>query len=135
MRPRRTLVLSLLPLTVLWSCIVRGKVTARDVPVTPAPHRFISTRVKAHLADGTTVVYLHGMEIEGHWLLGDGTRYDLTLRESAAVDSLPLDSVVAMESFHETVRPVETVLFSSVAVGGLLFAIVIYAYSRPGYAA
>ena len=114
---RRTVVLLVLPLAVLWSCaIVRGKVAARDISTTrAAPHRFLYTRVKAHLTDGSTVVYLRGVEIADPWLLGVGTRYDLALRGSP-VDSLPLDSVVAMESFHETVRPVETVLLSGGAV-------------------
>src|SRR5512134_715403 len=100
----------------LSACIVRGTST-NDVPIgddgTP---RRIETRVKAHLADGSTVVYPGGVELVGGTVIGSGTRYGLALTDSQRVDSLPLDSVVAMESFHTKVRPVETVLVSALGV-------------------
>jgi hypothetical protein len=59
-------------------------------------------------------------------VIGSGTRYGLALTDSQRVDSLPLDSVVAMESFHTNVRPVETILvsaFATAAAGAAAIAI------------
>lgn len=100
----------------LSACIVRGTST-NDVPLRDAatPRR-IETRVKAHLADGSTVVYPRGLQLVGGAVIGSGTRFGLALTDSQHVDSLPLDSVVAMESFHTKVRPVETVLVSALGV-------------------
>ena len=100
----------------LSACFVFRGTSTDDVSLTDAgASRRIQTRVKAHLADGSTVVYPRGVELTGGTVVGSGTRYNFALTDSTPVDSLPLDSVVAMESFHTTVRPVETVLVSGLA--------------------
>jgi hypothetical protein len=85
--------------------VVSGCVwTARRVDVVPIvagnEARAIVNPVKAHLKDGSTVVFLKGVSISGGSLRGVGTRYDLTLSKETPVTVVPLDTVAALESFR-----------------------------------
>ena len=81
----------------------------------------VTSPVKAHLKDGSTVVYSNGVTVSGGMLRGAGTRYDLALLQSAGVDSIPLDSVVGMESFQTRVNGARTAILTTLAtVGGVL---------------
>lgn len=103
---------------VLTSCfIVRGTDTSA-VSTTKGTSYAVLTRVKAHLVDGSTVLYANGLTVRSDTVHGHGTRFNLALVESGTVQVLPLDSIVAMESFHESVRPGQTFLISTVATVG-----------------
>ena len=73
--------------------------------------------VKAHLSDGSTVVFLDGVDVVRDTLRGDGMRYSLALKDSAAVTSLALDSVVGMEVFRTRVDVGMSVVVSVLATG------------------
>lgn len=83
----------------------------------------IQTPVKAHLRDGSTVLYRAGVLLARDTLRGRGVRYGLTLRDSTAVSVVPLDSVVAMESFRRATNGAATAIVSTLATAtGLLAA-------------
>src|SRR5438874_1716798 len=82
----------------------------------------IQTPVKAHLRDGSTVLYQAGVLLARDTLRGPGVRYGLTLRDSAAVSVVPLDSVVAMESFRRATDGVPTTIVSTLATAAGLVA-------------
>src|SRR6266699_3717473 len=69
----------------------------------------IQTPVKAHLRDGSTVLYRAGVLLAHDTLRGPGVRYGVMLRDSATVSVVPLDSVVAWalqsEGFSYTLGP------------------------------
>jgi hypothetical protein len=73
--------------------------------------------VKAHLSDGSTVVFPDGVAVVRDTLRGDGMRYSLALKDSAAVTSLALDSVVGMEVFRTRVDVGTSVAVSVLATG------------------
>jgi len=101
-------------------------------PTTPADSVIVQTPVKAHLADGSTVVFRNGVRIVGGVAWGLGMRYDLALRDSAPVARLALDSVVGMESFRTTIDPVPTILVSGLAMfGAALGAVAIACLADP----
>ena len=64
--------------------------------------------VKAHLKDGSTIVYPKGMSISGHVVHRAGVRHDLTLSQSTNVDNVPVESVVGMEGFRTEVKGPES---------------------------
>ena len=99
------------------SCILISQRVAVQ-SVSPGQATVITTPVKAHLKDGTTVVYPNGVTVVGQSLRGSGTHYDLTLAGSVRVRNIPLDSVVAMESFRTDTNIVQTVAFSTLASVG-----------------
>lgn len=122
------------------ACVVSRGVKVE--PLTPAAVTRVTSPVKAHLKDGSTVVFPNGVALEGRFLEGDGTRYDLSLQSSQPVSSVPLDDVAAMESFHNDVNgPASGVLTllgtAATVVGAAALAVAIFGscptvYSEPG---
>jgi len=82
----------------------------------------LETPVKAHLRDGSTVLYRSGVLLARDTLRGPGVRYGLTLRDSSAASVVPLDSVLAMESFRRATNGSRTAIASTLATAGLLAA-------------
>ena len=108
----------LLSLLLLTSCAVH------DLDVTPVNREStepvtVSSPVKAHLIDGSTVVFEQGITVANGRVTGDGRKFDLTLDTSVRVTSIPLDDVAAMESYQTPVNTGKTVAASAgVTAGG-----------------
>lgn len=102
---------------------------SRRVDVQPIAVRdgiTVKSPVKAHLKDGSTVVYANGVNVSDGALKGPGVRYDITLKQSTVVDSVPLDRVVGMESFRTAVNGAQTAIVSTLAsVGAFLGSVVL----------
>lgn len=111
-------------LVVLSACIIYRNVKVDPVarPATAADTVDVQSPVKAHLFDGSTVVFRRGVRVMGNTVSGAGMRYGLTLRDSSMVTDLSLDSVVGMESFRTEVNGGKTVLVSTVATGLAMIA-------------
>ena len=60
----------------------------------------VRSPVKAHLVDGSTVVFSDGIVMDDSLVTGAGERYDIRLNPVGTVDGIALDSVLAMESFR-----------------------------------
>lgn len=116
---------AVLPLVLLVSaCFIYRNVRVESLerPGTAGDSVSVTSPVKAHLVDGSTVVFRHGVRVVGGTVWGAGTRYGLALRDSAAVTSLALDSVVGMESFRTQVDAPTTILVSTLATIGTIGA-------------
>jgi len=75
----------------------------------------VESPVKAHLANGFTIVYPNGISVVGDTVRGTGTRYDLQLGDATPISQVPLDSVVAMESFETQVDAGTSIAVSTLA--------------------
>ncbi len=84
----------------------------------PSDAVVVTSPVKAHLKDGSTVVYAKGVTVSGGTLLGAGARYDLALKQSSNVNTIPLNSVVGMESFQTHVNGVKTAIVTTLVTAG-----------------
>jgi hypothetical protein len=110
--------------------IVRG-VSVEDVSRTSDSVQ-VRTPVKAHLVDGSTVVYRNGVVVARGKLTGAGTRYGLTLGQPTPITELPLDSIVALESFRTRTNVGATVGISTLATVGVIGAsIAVYCAIDP----
>src|SRR2546426_8631960 len=89
----------------------------------------VQTPVKAHLRDGSTILYRAGVLLFRDTLRGRGVRYGLTLRYSTALSVVPLDSVVAMESFRRATNGAPSVILSTLATGAGLVAAAVAAFA------
>lgn len=89
------------------------------------PHQptSVSTPVKAHLLDGSTVVFQAGIDADSQSIKGTGYRYDLALRDSMLITSIPLDSVVGMEVFEQTTNDPASLVMTLVATAGAGLAV------------
>lgn len=95
------------------ACVFRS-VETRDLPKTVPT--VVSTPVKVHLLDGSTVIYAAGAEIgNGRISGGGGVRHDIAGRSATAL-SVPLDSVVGVETFKDKINMPATVLGSATAL-------------------
>lgn len=93
---------------VVTACAVRTlEVTPIDGAATEAIT--VSSPVKAHLIDGSTIVFEKGVTVADGMVMGDGRKYDLTLKDSVRVSSIPLDDIAAMESYQTPLQKAESV--------------------------
>lgn len=82
----------------------------------------VESPVKAHLEDGSTVVYSNGVTIEDGIVKGQGIKYDITLDHSERVTEVDLDEVAAMESYQTPVNTGATVVGSAAVTAGAVVA-------------
>lgn len=80
--------------------------------------RVIRSSVKAHMADGSTVLFPDGVTIDPARVTGSGDRYDIRLSPVGSVSGVERDSVVAMERFRTVVDGDRTVAYN--ALPGLI---------------
>jgi hypothetical protein len=100
--------------TLLANCFLVRKVRVDEVraPIQDSIH--VKTPAKAHLLDGSTVLYHNGVSIRQGHLVGTGQRYGLRLQFTEVVQSVPLDSLVGMESYRKATDALGTVGLSLV---------------------
>lgn len=75
------------------------KFSYQPIPVDGGPQS-VESPVKAHLLDGSTIVFPGGVTIGDDRVSGQGVRYDIRLNPLGSVVAVALDSVLAMESFR-----------------------------------
>ena len=98
----------------LVSCVVTNlKITAVEYEETESPIT-VESPVKAHLVDGSTVVFPNGVTIEDGIVKGQGFKYDITLDHGERVTEVDFDEVAAMESYQTPVNTGATIIYSSV---------------------
>ena len=110
--------------------------------VAPGTGTVVGTRSRAHLLDGSTVVFPSGFRVEGSRVTANGapaTRYYLRLDQGEAVAGVPLDSIAGMESYTGTTNASASLLVSllgtgAVAFGGALLAAAIFGSCPTMYA-
>ena len=127
---------SLLPLIMLTTgaCTV-GRVAVADLHASPPQEGTRTTaHVRAHLVDGSTVVFRHGASFERGRIRGVGERWALGAFAPVRAREVTMDSVVAMEAFHRHIHRKRTMLANVPTAYALLVAIV-GAYGMRGYRA
>ncbi|WP_310568866.1 hypothetical protein [Gemmatimonas sp.] len=116
----------------------RTEVRAVERPAAGAPTR-ITSPIKAHLKDGSTVVFRTGATVTRDSLTGEGRRYTLHNGIPRVDDSVPMDSVVGVETFENKVNAVPTVVASvagtvAAGFGALILGIAIFGSCPTVYA-
>ena len=75
-------------------------VASREVPV-PGQPVVVRAPAKAHLLDGSVVVFNQGFESRADTIYGRGVRYDLLRRDATEVEAVPIESIGAIERYDE----------------------------------
>ena len=102
-----------LGLTLLLSACVVHRLEVAPVNISEGAPIAITTPVKAHLNDGSTVVFASGINVSENTIRGDGILYDLTLENSREVTEISVDDVAAMESYQTPVSTGATAVAST----------------------
>src|SRR5437867_5018692 len=97
----------------LAACITYRRVEVK--PLNPRATAAVHSPVRAHLADGSTIVYPGGVTVRGDALTGAGSRFAPGSSSGAPVNSIALDSVVGMEAFETDTLVGRTFLASTAA--------------------
>src|SRR5205823_3521414 len=86
-------------ISILAACTLQKPVVDQldphTMPVT------VRSSVKAHLFDGSTVIYPHGVYVANNAVIGVGRRYSVGSSMSTNVTRLSLDSIVGMEAYSK----------------------------------
>jgi hypothetical protein len=128
LRSRTILTLSAAGLIVV-GCIISS--TTRPASIPPGgPQRDVRTPIKAHMIDGSVVLFPAGATISPNSVYGTGQRYDATRTGVQQVSTVPMDSVLGFETYERQINPGRTLLYgtgsfalSVVAIAGLSVAI------------
>jgi len=133
----------ILPSIIILSVFVVTACAVRNLEITPINIETtepitVSSPVKAHLIDGSTVVFEDGVTVAQGQVTGDGRKYDLALDTSVPVSSIALDEVAAMESYQTPVQPGETAALNVsgapfVALGALMLLLLAAGATVAGF--
>jgi hypothetical protein len=104
----------------LCACFPIRYLQVEPVDVTPNDTVTITTPVKAHLVDGSTVVFEKGIKVVEGQITGEGFRYDVALEVRDPVVQLSLEEVAAMESFQ---TPINTGATAAASTGATVFGV------------
>jgi hypothetical protein len=103
------------------ACFIVRRTTIEPVPGLGSTDSVrVWSPVKAHLLDGSTVQFPAGVYVARGVVRGDGLRFGLTLQQAGTVSSLPLDSILGMETYRSTVDGAATVGISLLATAGTI---------------
>lgn len=123
-------------LTLRWRRAARAVVTLVLLGATSCIHTFyksdvrevqapggarvdtIQTRVKVHMHDGATVLFANGATVSSTEIRGAGAHYALFSSAPVARASVPLDSVVGVESYEGSISAAPSVIVSLAATAG-----------------
>ncbi|HZD80077.1 MAG TPA: hypothetical protein VE646_08555 [Actinomycetota bacterium] len=111
--------LALAAATGLAACVVIFRHPDVAPVETTADSVAIRSPVKAHRVDGATVIYEDGVVLVRDTLRGNGVSYDLRLSPSRSVPLLPVDSVVALESYQTRVNAAASIIVSTILTAPL----------------
>ena len=126
----------------LTGCVVFWKANPKPVRDTAGQlsPTIIRTPVKAHLKDGSTLIFPNGAQVDATRLSGEGGRHYAFMRDVATDRAaVPLDSVVGIETFDRKVLVAPTAVLAigstALAVAGTgLLAIAIFGSCPTVYA-
>lgn len=102
---------------IIASCIVH-RVDVVPVDVSAETPIEISSPVKAHLFDGSTVVFPEGVNVYDGSVHGKGEMFNIALENNRFINEIALDEVAAMESFQTPVSTGATAAASTVSAAG-----------------
>ncbi len=124
---RPTLVVGLVAVTLSTAACVNLFWTTQVRPVdrpasATAEATAVQSAVKVHLKDGSTVIFREGALVSHDRISGAGESFALLQGVSVPRSSVPMDSVVGVESFETKLLAVPTVLVSTAATVAGLFA-------------
>ena len=107
------------------SAVISGCIISRGTAVEPVAYMgsdstFVESPVKAHLSDGSTVVFQKGATVVRNRVYGNGVRYGPMLQLVGRTSAIPLDSVIGMETFRTEVNGLKTIGYSVLATAATL---------------
>lgn len=124
MSPVRRLGTVLVAMTLVAGCVISRTTHVDAVKLQRADSVRVQSPVRAHLLDGSSVVFRYGMTVIRDTLVGDGTHFDAVLSKETPRARVPLDSVVGAETLRSTTNAGRTLMYSAMATMGTVVGLV-----------
>lgn len=105
------------------ACFLSTSVQGSRITVARPDSATVPGPIKAHLIDGSIVVFPNGLRVMRNEAIGEGWRYAPSLHDSTFVHGFAVDSVAAMEAFHNDYDVVRSVLVSAIAISAASLAV------------
>ena len=104
---------------------ISGCVISRGTKVEAFDHRssdstHVESPLKAHLSDGSTVVFERGATVVRDHVYGKGVRFGPVLEVVGEVRAIPLDSVIGMETYRTEISAGKTLGYSVLATAATI---------------
>ena len=104
---------------------ITGCIISRGAAVEPLDRRTsdsttVESPVKAHLSDGSTIVFAEGATVVRDRVYGKGVRYGPVMQLIGPTSQIPLDSVIGMETFRTEISGAKTVGYSLLATAATI---------------
>ncbi len=113
---RKTIPALLATTALAGGCLIQQPVVKSLDPA--AVTQTTQTPVKAHLKDGSTIIYAYGVARRGDAIITPGVRYLLGSSTPVSANTIPLDSIVGMELYSRNVNVPASVALSLVGTAG-----------------
>jgi hypothetical protein len=101
-------------------CIISRGVAVERLARSGADSATVKSPVKAHLSDGSIVVFAKGATVARNVVSGEGEQYSATLHPIGRMDSIPLDRVVGMETYRTEYDGAKTAIYSTLATAATI---------------
>jgi hypothetical protein len=99
------------------ACVVVSTTTDRKmVDATDVAGTHVSAPMKAHMRDGSVVVFEQGATVGAKDVSGTGKAFDVARRAMKLVDGVPLDSVLGFEVYSRRINPIRTLVYAPVTL-------------------
>ena len=116
----RWLVMLLATLAVAGACVISRGVRVDGVRYGSSDSVHVSSALKAHLSDGSTIVFPDGALVAHNTVYGTGKRYSPQRVHVGPVSTIPLDSIIGMETFTTEHDAGKTFLYSTLATAAVI---------------
>jgi len=92
--------------TTITSCYyIHTKVHSINTENIQESKKFVIKKpTKAHLTDGSLIVFEKGLEIKNNTLKGEGIRYDLSRQNQYPFSEVTMDSVVCLKQYKKGIQ-------------------------------
>jgi hypothetical protein len=119
-RSARWFTVGVIAFAVLGGCVISRGVSVRPLSMSGSDSATVKSPVKAHLNDGSIVVFAKGATVAHEWVTGPGEHFSGTLRSIGRMDSVPLAQVIGMETYRTEYNQGKTVMYSTLATAAVI---------------
>ncbi len=107
--------------TTITSCYIHTKVHSINTENIRESKKFVIKKpTKAHLTDGSLIVFEKGLEIKNNTLIGEGIRYDLSRQNQYPFSEVTMDSVVCLKQYKKGFQVYPSIMSNPILVFILL---------------
>jgi hypothetical protein len=136
MRSHRPGLAALLLLPLLSSCIIQSRSLQVRRLDSPVP---VTSPVKAHMRDGTIVVFPAGISVLRDTIYGQGQRFNWLQTPLGRVQVVALDSIVGLTNYRNVISVPKSIIYSasataSAVLGTALLAVALFGSCPTFYA-